>query len=252
MKRILMLVMAALAITAFLSVGQSDEQTAGIPQPDKASDTYVRSRVVKLFKKDAGSCSGIQIITPSGKFATLTAGHCIGLLDDNKQMLVEDEEGHIHRVDFIAESPDSDLMLLTSWENEGIEVAKFTFLHQKVHTMTRGKGYAAHRTDGELMNETMVTFMDSVIEGPDDIEKCKKMGPKAIVAEMQVFIFTIPACMIQTMEVVSTASIVPGSSGGALMDATGALVGIASAGRDDDPFGLFVRLTDIHMFLEKH
>jgi V8-like Glu-specific endopeptidase len=54
-------------------------------------------------------------------------------------------------------------------------------------------------------------------------------------------------CVVDTMEMASNADIVPGSSGGVVLDDDDQVVGVVSAG--DGHFGYFVSTSDIRSFL---
>lgn len=209
----------------------------------QASDGYVRDRVVKLTNENKGSCSGIKVKADSGKVVILTAAHCIVILDKNKKMIAIDEDGKKETVSFIAEDPFSDLMLLSTEDTRYIDIsADDTEVHQKVHTLTHGAGHETYRTDGELMEIELTQIGLFEIQTKDDMIRCVSM-PKNVPYPT---IFG-PVCVLETEQRWSSALVVPGSSGGALLDEAGHLVGITSAG--DAHFGLFVLLTDIKAFL---
>jgi S1-C subfamily serine protease len=57
-------------------------------------------------------------------------------------------------------------------------------------------------------------------------------------------------CFLKVVEVATTAKVVPGSSGGMVVDDVGDLIGVVSASNGD--FGFLVRLQDIKNFLAKY
>jgi trypsin-like peptidase len=203
------------------------------------SDSYVRNRVVQLHL-NGSSCSGVQVIAPSGKAYVLTAGHCRGLVEQGK-VEATDEHNTKYYLDFIKEDPNSDLMLLSSPNDSGVSIAHNIYLHDHVHAMTHGKGFPTYRTDGEALSLNKTEFAEFEIKSLEDIAAC--LLPKNKISQEDA------SCRVLTVEMVATASIVPGSSGGPLLDDSGSLVGIASC--TDGYFGSFVSLADIRKFMEK-
>lgn len=57
-------------------------------------------------------------------------------------------------------------------------------------------------------------------------------------------------CAVRGLETATTAEIVPGSSGGAIVNASGDIIGIASM--TDGHFGYIVRLLDIQIFIANY
>lgn len=200
----------------------------------EASDYYVRHRVFKLFNKGIGSCTGIQIRADSGTVYMLTAAHCRPILIYNI-LIAEDEDGKRTPIKFIAEDPRSDLMLLTSADDKYVDIAKGASKQQKVHTITHGMGLPSFRTDGELLN---IQEIQVPIPG---VEHC--VGPK------YKFDFLFSVCVLDVMQYHTTAWIIPGSSGGPLLDESGHLLGIATA-TTAVHLSSFVTLKDIHAFLQ--
>lgn len=205
------------------------------------SDKFIRNRVVMLHSNH-GSCSGIEIKAPSGKNYILTAGHCKILLENN-EVLAENEQGKDIPVHFIAEDSFSDLMLLTARDSNSIPVGRHMYEHQHLHTLTHGRGYPTYRTDGEFLAYQMTDVMVSEIQDPSQEESCRLSKFK-----IQDTLFG-KICILHTVQTISTAAVVPGSSGGPLLNDDGQLVGIVSAGGPDS-FSTFVSLPDIREFLK--
>jgi CBS domain-containing protein len=125
----------------------------------------------------------------------------------------------------------------------GIEIADIVERTEKVHTMTRGRGHSSYRTDGEIVEEfdhTLIPF--SMISNMEEFIECIKSPKNTVVPSLEGMY-----CAIYTLQMRSTAMVVPGSSGGAVLNSDGQLVGIVSA--TDGIFSAFVRLTDIRLFL---
>lgn len=209
----------------------------------RASDSYLRDRVVKL-QSEQGSCSGIQVEAPSGKAYILTAAHCRILVDKEGHTTAINEQGEKRQVDFIAEDENSDLMLLTSGDDKAVSVGNNIHKHEKVHTITHGRGHDAYRTDGEAIEEALTLIGVSVITDMEEFVACIKQPKYTVVPTLEGMV-----CAIYTPQNYTTAHVVPGSSGGPLFNSDGELIGIVSA-TSGDGFSTFVRLSDIKSFLK--
>ena len=208
----------------------------------ESSDRHLRYTVYKLFA-DSGSCTGVKVFAPSGKAYVLTAGHCASLLKDGT-VKATTEDGVEYTLNFIEEDPYSDLLLLSApVDGPAVSVAKQLERHEHVHTLTHGRGYPTYRTDGEAVATDVTTVPTLRLTNPNDIVKCS--SPKYTIITTP---FGDRACAVVTVQLISTASLIPGSSGGPLFNAEGQLAGIASA--TDDKFAAFVTLSDIGSFLK--
>lgn len=209
----------------------------------RASDLFVRNQVV-LLESDQGGCTGVQVIGPSGHVYTLTASHCKPLLIGDKMKAIT-ESGITYLVSLIAEDPSSDLLLLSSDSPTGVFVANEIFQHQKVHTLTHGHRMPTYRTDGELLDvqKVAVVLFDA---NESNVQQCSNMPKLQLVGVPGLGMY----CMMETYQMMATAGIIPGSSGGPLLDASGNLVGIASA--TNGSFSAFVTLSDIKTFLKDY
>lgn len=208
---------------------------AGMKFREEASDAYVRDRVFLLTSSNGGQCTGIQVLgSKSHKPIMLTAAHCKGILVDNK-MIARDEKKVDRVIEFIEEDPNSDLMILTAATSDVISLGDSLQLHDLVHTLTHGHGLPTYRTDGEVLDEES-PHMPLPEADPFTCDKMSKY-----VVEM----FT---CVLVKQETVSTAKVIPGSSGGPFLDEKGHLVGIVSG--TDNITSIFVPLKDIQAFLK--
>jgi hypothetical protein len=204
------------------------------------SDQYIFNRVIQL-QSMMGTCSGEQVRAPSGHDYILTAAHCRPLVEGGK-IIAEDKSEH--PAIFIAEDPKSDLMLLAGISGmKGLSIADSAKDREEVRTFTHGAGMKAYKTSGALIESQEVKVLLGLIAGDEDMLKCTSM-PKY---EVFYIYGIIPACILSVQETVSTAVTVPGSSGGAVVDANGDIVGVVSAG--DGKFSFFVQLSDIQAFL---
>jgi len=207
-----------------------------------ASDEYIRNRVVKLFSPQ-GSCTGVEVLAPSNKNYILSAGHCSELADSNHTISAKTEKGKIYKTKILQVDAEHDLMLLAPVDDNSIVVAKSDFIHQHVHTLTHGKGYPTYRTDGELLETKVLRFIVYPIDSAEDLERC-------VSATNQVPEFNDDkglVCVTTLTSMMSTAEILPGSSGGPVLDSWGHLVGIVS--NTDGVISGFVPIEDIIIFL---
>ncbi len=209
------------------------------------SEKSIRDKVVKL-SGEHGMCSGEQVKAPSGDMYILTAGHCRTLEKDGS-ILVTKEDGTQLRRNVIAEDPNADLLLLEGLPNvEGLSIADNSYRRQDVRTFTHGRNFDTYKTSGVLIQQQKIQILNSIILDEKDEAACK--DPKYKIMEVPIFFgFTIKACLLDVEEMATTAMIVPGSSGGAVVSNAGELVGVVSAG--GDTFGWLVPLSAIHVFL---
>lgn len=211
---------------------------------NKSSDAYLTKKVIKLLGSRS-MCSGEQIKAPSGQNYILTAAHCKGLAV-NGQISVKTEDGRELSRRIIAEDPHSDLLLLEGIPGmEGIEISKTSKRGDWVRTLTHGNNLDTYKTEGTLIQETLVVVPISIIENERDQDECASMD-KYFIAQT---LFG-DLCVLKAQEVVTTALIVPGSSGGMVVNSSGQLVGVVSAG--DGKFGYLVRLIDIQNFTSNY
>lgn len=208
----------------------------------RPSNGYIRNRVVKLVS-DQGSCSGQQVVAASGMDYILTAAHCKPLQFEGSIMVKTDDGRSMYRR-IIAEDETSDLLLLEGIPNlNGLAVASASFAQQHVRTFTHGRGFDTYETQGELIQDYLV----NVLLGMN--QPCPK-APKFKVESVETIFGPMNACLLSVQETVTTAMIVPGSSGGAVVNDAGELVGVVSAG--DGHFGFLVRIQDIKKFLRNY
>lgn len=229
MKVIKGLIAVVLAILLFASYGPSEG--------------HIKSRTVML--QGDGSCSGEQVVAPSGESYILTAGHCRGVSKDGISIEVKDEFGHILPRRIIAEDPNSDLLLLEGLPGvKGLKIAGSWHKGQHIRTFTHGRGLDLYKTEGYLVQEKQIT----VVLPLDADEECP--APKAHDGELNYGFFSVQACILDVPEIMITAMVAPGSSGGLIVDDAGDLIGVVSVG--DGVFGGTVRLQDIQKFLNNY
>lgn len=209
-----------------------------------ASDSYIRDRVVMLIGKH-GSCSGIQVKAPSGTVYTLSAAHC-SILIDNGKVIVMSEDGNKSFVNFIAIDEEHDLMLLSSANSKSIQVADSFGKHEQAHSMTHGRGMPSYRTDGEMLQQMSVEVTKFGIFSKEDRDLCNITSYQRPVDTY----FYGEYCVITLNLEISTVAVVPGSSGGAIVNNKGQLIGIVSSTFGDSIFSGLVPLHDIQSFLE--
>jgi Trypsin-like peptidase domain len=203
------------------------------------SDEYIRNRVLMLTGKGI-ECSAIEITAPSGKIYTLSAAHCSEMLS-NGFLDATAEDGSMKVLKVVDIDKAHDLMLLEAYDKNSVKVAKNNHKYQKVHTLAHGRGMPTYRTDGYLLADKVVALTEEVYT-EDQMNQCTKDG-RALTMTMLGF-----GCEFKLILTMSTAAVVPGSSGGAVLNADGELVGIVSA--TDGFFSAFVPLKDIHYFLK--
>jgi len=208
-----------------------------------ASDAYIRNRVL-LLKSEKGSCTAIEIKSPSGALYTLTAEHCSSIFEDGT-VPAYDEMGTVKKLRIIDSDPMTDLMLLESFDGKSIDIAKESHIYQRVHTLTHGRGLPTFRTDGELLGEQTVQAGE-LINSQEDMDRCSIERGRSI-EERGFMMVCIHELTVQN----ATAWVLPGSSGGPLLNEAGELVGITSCSDGSNISG-FVPLHTILDFLSKY
>jgi len=216
----------------------------------KAYHEYdVESNTVQLTN-EKGSCTGTQIIAPSGKRYVLTASHCRVLA--NKGRITANAPGKRGiALKIVEDSPVTDLMLLEGHPQlNGIHIAsRRPNRLDNLRAYTHGAGMALFKAEGHYVQDIMVNVIDSIINTPEEEATCKA-SPKNKVVDINMFIFTFKACVLSINEYVTTVMpIMPGSSGGAVVKEN-KLIGVVSAGGDG--FAYLVSLEDIKAFLDPY
>lgn len=207
----------------------------------RKSDQWLKDRVVKL-KGNGMLCSGEQVQAPSGTTYILSAAHC-NKLAVNGSIEVETEDKKVIQRKIIAEDKFSDLLLLEGLPNkDGLKIAKRDYRNEHIRTFTHGAGMDTYRTDGDLVQYVRINIMLEEIWSEESLHACESM-PKYHVES----VWIAKICVIDVIETATTAMIVPGSSGGMVVDDEGDLVGVVSAGGGG--FGYLVTLSDIHRFM---
>ncbi len=212
------------------------------------SEDSIRSKVVKLTSEH-GLCSGEMIKAASGTSYILTAAHCKELAKDGS-ILVTDDAGRQLPRRILGLDTKSDLMILEGMPGqEGLDIAKHASPKQHVRTFTHGRRFPTYETQGQLIGEASVEFILAPAETPEEVAAC--VAPNHI-EKLHTFFGDLDACIFSAPETATTAKIVPGSSGGPVVDDSGDLVGVVSAGDGDGAFGYLVRLQDIQDFVRNY
>lgn len=208
------------------------------------SDSSLRDRVV-LLSSEHGACSGEQVVAPSGKNYILTAAHCLVLAEDG-YIKATKENGEVFFARVIEEDNKSDLLLLEGLPNvTGIHVASNSHRFQELRTFTHGHALPTYKTKGSVIGQIHAVIPLSPAETPEEEANCNK--PKNKLIDLGFF---GKICCLDEVATITDALIVPGSSGGMVVDSDGRLVGVVSAG--DGIFGLLVTLQDIQRFLSSY
>lgn len=212
------------------------------------SEEAITSKVVQIV--GGGSCSGQQVRAPSGIDYILSAGHCKVLEKDGSYTIITADNRKMQRK-LVAEDPNSDLLLIEGVPNlKGMTLADSLEFGQHVRTYTHGQGYRTYRTDGVIVDKRLISIGLYIITNQEDHERCSM--PKNTIERIETIFGPIEACFLTIYETVSTAKVVPGSSGGAVVDDHGDLVAIVSAGDFKNGFGFFIDNIEIAKFLNNY
>jgi hypothetical protein len=209
------------------------------------SETAIKASVVKITNEH-GECSGEQVIANSGVSYILSAGHCANLKDSEGDFTITLENGVKLKRKFIAEDPYSDLLLIEGVPGiPGLKLASEAAKDEHVRTFTHGNNMNTYKTEGQLIEDSDVNIPLFAIESPEQKDLCRQAKNSQV--SMDTLFGSVDVCLLSVIETASTAKIVPGSSGGSVVNDSGELVGVASA--TDGTFSMFVRLSDIRFFL---
>lgn len=207
-------------------------------------DQRMASKVVQILNSKGSSCSGELVEGVSGATYILTAAHCRELSEGGLYK-VRSEAGATYYLPLVAEDDKSDLLLIQAYPGaEGLKPARVSYRSQRIITFTHGSGLNTYRTDGILIQERSALVGMFPIDSSEAEQRCLAAPKYKIVPDL-----FGSFCVMDVPLTFSTAFIAPGSSGGPIVNESGELVGVVSAGGQG--FGLFVRLTDIRAFLSK-
>lgn len=209
------------------------------------TDGWIEERAVQLVG-NGHSCSGEQVHAPSGADYILTAAHCSILADKYGKITVKTEDGRTLTRRIVAEDAKSDLLLLEGLPNlRGLSIASVSIRKQSVRTFTHGRGFELYQTEGALFG-----YQRIVIKMEEEL--CSLGMSKYHYQDMRdpYFGSIEKVCVMDTIDMGTTALIVPGSSGGPVVNLYGDLVGVVSAG--DGTFGFLVSLKDIKAFVNNY
>jgi len=189
------------------------------------SDADVRKRVYKI-QSNTGNCTGVQVRAASGKVVMLTAAHCFGLFSrivpgGRITATAIAENGTKTVIEYVDRDDYLDLMIMTKVNDDFVFLANNVKLHQRIHSTGHGLGLPLFSTEGELVTTTTCQFMPM----PD----CIMLGPLML----------------------GTALVLPGGSGGPLLNNQNELIGITV--RYQMPlFSLSVPIDVVRNFLKKY
>lgn len=198
-----------------------------------------------------GSCTGVQINAPSGKQYILSAGHCAPIAVNGSIMASVDGMRPIARK-IIEEDRTSDLLLLEPLPYlKGVNLASSTRVGEHLRAYTHGARFATYEATGRIIDHRKIGVVDHIMTTDGEESKCTENGEKYSVAEVGFLFLTIKACMLNIDSYATTLHpIVPGSSGGGVVNDYGDLVAIVSAG--DGTFSYLTGLEDITKFLQSY
>lgn len=211
----------------------------------KKDEKYIRDRIVKITNSE-GQCSGVIVKANSGKNYILTAAHC-ALLFKDAPATVEFEDKVVSKEMIIKEDERSDLLIVSlSRDIDGLKIADKIKVYEHVHSSTHGLGMPTYRTDGDYIGDRLIEVPLGPADTIEQVLGC--VSPKQKVHDFVFYGMPIRVCFMSTVQQITTAHIVPGSSGGAMLNDAQELVGIVSTS-EGDMFGNTVTLHDIQEFM---
>lgn len=209
------------------------------------TEAYIKNRVVRIASA-TNSCSGEQVRGASGEDYILTAAHCFGITQD-PTFYVTTEDGRVLKRKVIAEDIKSDLLLLEGVPGlRGLDTANYYYRNMPVRSFTHGDRLDTYKTEGVLIQHRDIMVLIGMVETEEQATRCQSKPGVYEILDLGFFI----GCIAHYNETATTALIVPGSSGGPVVNDMGSLVGVVSAGGDN--FGYLVNLDDIQRFLSAY
>lgn len=239
-KRKLSLVLKSIAIALIACIAVSCQSK---------SETHIKSKVMKL-SSPRGMCSGEQIRAPSGVDYILTAAHC-RVLEENGSIAITTEDGRHLQRKVVAEDPYSDLLLLEGVPNmKGLDIADFSPIGGHLRSFTHGRNMDTYKTEGFMIERLRIQVPLKLIDTDEDEKECSRQPKTVVIKTSDWFGESITLCVLDVKEAVTTVPIVPGSSGGPVVNDAGDLAGVVSA--SDGFFGYLITINDIHNFLRNY
>lgn len=204
-------------------------------------------RSVKLLGP-RDQCSGVQIHAPSGKDYILSAAHCVKVAGAERIFYVElEDKTHVNKK-IVVEDPNSDLLLIEGLDaKEGLRISREVKQGQHIRTYTHGHGMDTYMTEGRLLAERNITIALGLV-GSDEVGACTDPKYRITYTDVLGAGIGMPLCLLKVKEAVTNAPVLPGSSGGMVVDDQGDIVGIVSA--KEDMLSWIVTLKDIKAFLK--
>jgi hypothetical protein len=207
------------------------------------SDLSLKDKAVMLVSNNS-SCSGVQIVAPSGANYILTAAHCGSLADEDGNIEVIKETGESLWRKVLGEDSESDLLLLEGLPNhDGVKIGESDSRGTEVRTFTHGRAMPTYQTNGELIGDDTIVIPTFLVESQEQQDECLSKQKFVLVPS----IMGAMVCLMVVKENATTALILPGSSGGMVVNSSGELVGIVSAAGGG--LGFLVPLSDIKRFI---
>lgn len=209
-------------------------------------DEYPKSKVMQLTGNGI-ACSGEQVEAASGQTYILSAGHCMGMMH-NGNVTVTTEDGRTLERRVIAEDGYSDLMLIEGVPGMGgLRIAKHSERFQHVRTFTHGARLQTYKTEGFLIEKKELIL--PIFQITPDSPSCN--SPKYKIESMDSWGGDrLSFCILDIPEFWMSAAVVPGSSGGMVVNDSGEVIGVVSI--QDGPFGGMVDQVEINHFLNNY
>lgn len=157
-------------------------------------DSKVRNNVVLLTNVERDTaCTGVSVQGASGKIYTMTSLHCKNKFNE---IISIDEQNQEHTLTVISEDRKLDLLLLSPFTKTYLKLAKIIRRHEHIRSIGHGYGLPSYKEEGEMLQNAR----DSMAE------VCRQ-------ADMYV----------------SNVRVVPGNSGGPIVNDQDEIVGLARA-----------------------
>lgn len=229
---------------------------AGVLKAPELHYNYIRSKVQKTTVMVTNAArtsggSGSHVVAPSGRVYILTNAHVCNL-SKTKEIYITDDFGRTIPRRIIEVSDFTDLCLVEPLPNYkgALKIGSEPNPGQIVAAIGHPSLMPTTMSRGEVIGQQEVDVTDHIMDPSDKEDKCN-LPKNKIVDVDDIFFGSFKVCTIHINANLTTAVILPGSSGSPLIDFWGRMVGVMFAGNRAN-WGVAVTQNDVQRFLKPY